>query len=619
MKNTKNFIVFTFAFVQSCLFLTNELFAQNKKRVSKTTKKVSSTREKLASPSSNVNLQITEDSTRAGTASRVGRVNASTSSSSTSSVDDDTAAQLLADNLQACIQSQCDGDVPFEKCFKTGQAEYLVRINETCKDMYDDASNDMIRVKAMNLLNTKIKSYFSESCSSAGGKVSGNDCKIDICYFAKGGEGKNAREVKRCNTYKVGQSFTCSPTTFGLNSQDLEYSEGLSTTDMATLIQSGMGILQGAITTTASAIDAVQASKELKVKSNVKGTDCKCTWNQTTYTLDCGSPENNCKQVWSKCTPNGTKKDCGAVIPGETIVMDSYGVYYKSKNGNGDGKVSENSCSTFKPNENPSGTCDVIITEYTEVARLEKEAELYKKFVDFNQLQRKDTINNIANQLAQGQVIASFQSNYNTNTSSDYTVCGIGVGSVGSYGYTDFSELAKKWNASNSANQVSAECSTVNSIIICKKLSAECNNAIWDAAKGNYIVNAKTASSASPSSTDFDVNKIVTNLEKLNTTQYATNNYSSAVSDYNEKVKSANEKKSELEELQERKDQGLANAISSGTATLVQQGTALTTTLISASNNKGVMTGSCYLGDPQNGGIYFAGESQSKTISWKNM
>ena len=602
MKNTGKFFIFTLAFIQVCISFQSDIFAQSKKRAVKSTKKTTSTRSKLSSPTAG----IVEDTLRANLSTRAGRVPSGTGSSTSSTpVDEDSAAQLLADNLQACIQSQCDGDVPFEKCFKSGQAEYLVRINTTCKAMYDGASSDVVRVKAMNLLNTKIKGYFNESCSSAGGKVSGNDCKVDICYFAKGGEGKNAREVKRCNSYKIGQSFTCSATTFGLNDQDLEYNEGLSSTDIATLVQSGMGILNGAITTTMSAIDAAQASKELRLKSNVIGRNCVCDWSFDTNTLTCSS--SSCKETWTKCGTEGKAKEC----KGDNKKVDSYGVYYLvADNTNYIPLDSNNLCSKIKVGSDSvtNMSCQIEIPELTEVARLEKEAELYKKYTDFNKLKLNDNINNIVNVATQQAAFAQFGNDIGLSTQTNEIDCGVPVGVVMG---NSLGQLVVDYNKNNPSSKVTSSCQVSNNgLYVCKRDSSNCMNAVFK--NGTYI--ATNSTTPDIGNVGNAVNTLTTSLANAN---LSTNNYSSAVSEYNEMVKSANEKKNELEELKNRKEDGLSNAIASGTATLVQQGAAMTTTLVSAANNKGVMSGACYLGDPQNGGVYFASDGQSKKLTWK--
>ena len=160
---------------------------------------------------------------------------------------------------------------------------------------------------------------------------------------------------------------------------------------------------------------------------------------------------------------------------------------------------------------------------------------------------------------------------------------------------------------------------------ICKKKVNECANATWNSSQEDFIATkAGTIDTGYFTTKNQDDNKKTQFEVKMNTFNESlktlkTNNYSSAVSTYNSKMKSVNEKKEEIASLKERKSTGIANAIGTAASTLTQQGTALTTTLISASQNKGIRTGNCYIGDPQNGGTLFAPENSRKTLSWKNL
>lgn len=585
MRNSNKILVFLLVF--------SGIFAISNKDIVAAVKHAKA---KKVTPKKKVNT-VSSDAT---VTSRAGRTTITTTTTTTTAVDEDTEASLLAGNLKVCITSACDGDVAFEKCFKKGQAEYFVRADTTCKAMYDKASSDVVRLKAINNLNSTIKTYFNDACESAGGKVSGDVCKVKVCYVAKG---EDTSDLKNCSDYKIGQSFTCSYTAFGFSDQDMEYKTKMTTEQLGQVINASMGLVQGALSTTVSIVDAVSASKELKTKNDIKGKECYGIWTYGSNTLSI-TPSANCKEVWDKQEKKCSGTDC------ET---DTYGNWYKVE------KKTDNlvppkdiaSCDTINVSEwKNDSKCYVELSEYTELTKAEKEAELYKKFTDFDSLKFEDQINNIGK-------AAYLSDNLSVNSSGD------------DYVYFSVSSA----NPNVSACKIDAEKNNgIASTCIIESKDDLCSRATsteWSACQSRsdrYSLACKCKSKSTSNggvgifldeSGKFDSTKVKdfqTNLKG-----FTTNNYSSAVSTYNSKMKSVNEKKDEITELKSRKSTGIANAIATGSSTLMQQGTALTTTLISVDKNKGVRTGACYLGDPSSGGIYFAPENSRKTLSWKNL
>lgn len=536
-----------------------------------------------------------------------------TTTAATTAVDEDTEASLLAGNLKVCITSACDGDVAFEKCFKKGQAEYFVRADTTCKAMYDKASSDIVRLKAINNLNSTIKTYFNDACESAGGKVSGDVCKVKVCYVAKG---EDTSDLKNCSDYKIGQSFTCSYTAFGFSDQDMEYKTKITSEQIGQIVNASMGLVQGALSTTVSIVDAVSASKELKAKNDIKGKECYGIWTYGSNTLSI-TPSSNCKKTWTK---EENKKAC-TDDKSKICKTDTYGNWYNETD-NTDTKHNtyENfdkiaSCDTVDVSQWTDGKkCYVELSEYTELTKAEKEAELYKKFTDFNKLKIKDAAASYGQAIFLNKTFGGDKTTssdkyvfvFNSKSAND-TACQAEASSnykdivnVGSCKMTNQSQNCPLYGDNYDKCMEKHEYKKYEVSCSCDKKTSTTNTVSFIKEDGTFD--------------EGEFEKFEKGLAKT-----SSNNYSSAVSTYNSKMKSVNEKKDEIAELKSRKSSGIANAIATGSSTLMQQGTALTTTLISADKNKGVRTGACYLGDPSNGGIYFAPENSRKTLSWKNL
>ena len=100
-------------------------------------------------------------------------------------------------------------------------------------------------------------------------------------------------------------------------------------------------------------------------------------------------------------------------------------------------------------------------------------------------------------------------------------------------------------------------------------------------------------------------------------TNYASQ-FSSAVSNYNSSQGALNKSREELEQAGKDIESGITDL----TQGVLGGGTQLITSMMAAKENKGTMTGGCYIGDPTNSGdgtvaVFFAPEGESKKISWK--
>lgn len=604
MRNSNKILVFLLVF--------SGIFAISNKDIVAAVKRAKA---KRVIPKKKVNT-VSSDAT---VTSRAGRTTTTTTTTSTTTaVDEDTEASLLAGNLKVCITSACDGDVAFEKCFKKGQAEYFVRADTTCKAMYDKASSDVVRLKAINNLNSTIKTYFNDACESAGGKVSGDVCKVKVCYVAKG---EDTSDLKNCSDYKIGQSFTCSYTAFGFSDQDMEYKTKMTTEQLGQVINGIMGVAQGALSTAVSIGEAVSASKELKAKNDIKGKECYGIWTYGSNTLSI-TPSTNCKKTWTK---EENKKAC-TDIKNKICKTDTYGNWYEETD-NDDKKTYQNlngkkSCDIVdvsnwgdSSSKGKISECYVELSEYTELTKAEKEAELYKKFTDFNKLKIKDAAASYGQAIFLNKTFGG-----DKTTSSDKYAFVFDSNSANDTACQ--AEASSKYESTVNVGS----CKMTNQSQTCPLYGDNYNDCMKKHEYKKYEVSCSCDKQTSTTNTvsfinnetgEFDEGAFSRFEEGLAKT--SSNNYSSAVSTYNSKMKSVNEKKDEITELKSRKSSGIANAIATGSSTLVIQGANLTTTLISVDKNKGVRTGACYLGDPSSGGIYFAPENSRKTLSWKNL
>lgn len=629
MKNRNIKFIFFGILLLISVFLADNIFAAPSKRATKS--KSTSSRKKNKTTVANTASTENLDDERAGSTTARARGTISTTTTSTTAVDDDTAAELLASNLLACINSACYGDVPYEKCFKTGVAETYIRANSECLSMYNGAKSDLIRIKAKNLITTKIKSYFADSCSSAGGKVSGDVCKVQICYFAKGGDKKQ----KRCQDFNVGKSFTCSYQAFGLTDKDMEYQEEMTGEQMGMIVNAGINAFTGLLQTGMSVADTVMASKELKKKNILKGKDCAFVYSYGADHLEVS--DNYCDYSELEMCENQGKKECKDTNGKNVDVTDDQGRHYKGYNKkqdtstpaevvsskdigkdqakvNGNNPVSCQSLTAGKWVKDGDGSttynkCYVEFSEWTDLAVKEKEAELYKKFTDFKTLQFKD---NVGAAYLQAEYTNAMGVNLGNNNKK---YCSFGVEITGrlsgsyeavckQHAPTECSPSSPKLDTCTSAYST-YDSSTTNSKIIVN-CSCEVDN----------------GDSTNTSTTSKQLLNAYNNGyfgENNNGNAIVINNYSSAVETYNSMQKSVSEEKKKITALEEKKQSGLSNAIASGASTLVQSGGALTTAIVAAKSNTATMTGACYIGDPENGGSLFANEGAAKKLTWSNL
>ncbi|MBD5405689.1 hypothetical protein HDR59_04040 [bacterium] len=663
MKNSLNKRIFLNILFLMGVFTAADIYAArpNAKRASRS-KSSTPTKKKTSLSSSSETTTIiesSEDRSASGTVTaRPGRTN-TVSATSSSAVDDDTAAELLASNLLACLQSPCYGDVPYEKCFSNGAAESYTRANTTCLGMYNGAANDVVKVKAMNQVNTKIKSYFADSCSSAGGRISGNTCKIKVCYQAKGG---SHHSPTKCMEYNVGKQVTCSATAFGLSQQDLEYKEDMTSEQLGTIVQAGMQTLSGLLETGVAVVDAVQASKKLKSGSDVKGKDC---WGVYTYGSE-SITDIHCKEEWKKCK-DGKKKGCTCEDGTTTTKTDSAGNYYcvtptyEEKPSATTTTTMNTDMRTLMSGEEPSigdkgisvsllmnpsygadlpssgititskyckslneasfksaRSCYVELPEWTEVAVQEQEASLYKKFTNFKKLQLQEKLDT----MKQGAIYAGLQKEASQFGQSTYVQCSTSVGyrqywddNTKTSKYKACSQLALEYNKDNPNNKVNpSQCVDYQGECLCKNEGDACKDAVKQ--KDGYYKEQEF---------DYDdgVKKLENKIDNLSYAMIGKNEdkltLSSATETFNSMQKKVNEKKQEITSLQEKKNTGIQKAISSGAQTLTTAGSTMTMAIVNANNNIGTMTGSCYIGDPAQGGVYLMSDNEVKKLTWKNL
>lgn len=649
MKNSNKFIVFC-SFLMIGVFVADTIFAAPNKRATRTKKSSKKTSVQSASQIVETGSSDTVNDERAGNTTARARGNTTVTTTTTTPVDEETAAQLLASNLLQCVNEACYGDIAYEKCVRTGVVDTYIHGNATCLTLYNKEKSDIVKIKAKNLVNAKIKSYFADACSGAGGKVSNDSCKIQVCYFAKGGGEKR----KQCKDIAVGKSFTCSYTEFGLQPEDMEYKEEMTSEQMGMIINAGINAFTGLTQVGLSVADSVIASNELKKKSNIKGKTCKGEYivgSEHIGTIFCKETwelNNKCKSKnTSKDTSNDTSKDTSPdtskdTSPGVICVQDEYGNKYEKKNTIEDYNshlIGLTNCNSLKSAKD--GTkCFVELSEHTELAVKEKEAELYKKFTNFSNLKLKDAMNSVA---IQG-VVTDYSADVRKNVAPDQKNCGVYIGQFGGFYYYP-GYPATQTTTPQTCEQVAQEkysgkvhldhCKQTNQgRCYCKSNENDCENATWNENTGGWWAAGKmnseyfapttykgASSDDGPEITfvgdsqfDLKTRAMQTALENL-----STNNYDSAKETYNSMQKKVSEEKTKISSLEERKSTGLQNAIATGASTLVQSGTSLSTAIVAANSNTGTMIGSCYIGDPENGGNLFSTEGAAKKLTWGSL
>ena len=162
----------------------------------------------------------------------------------------------------------------------------------------------------------------------------------------------------------------------------------------------------------------------------------------------------------------------------------------------------------------------------------------------------------------------------------------------------------------------------------CRTSTGKANGCSWN---GNYYAKASGGDSVASqylenenknlqerkaSATDgenVDANKDLSLLKGLNKD---ISDYNKVRSQYDSNQDELNKHKKELEELEAKSGAGVQSIISEGVSTIGKSAITLVTTSMEASNNKGIMTGNCYLGDPANGNLFMVG-GESKKLTWK--
>lgn len=176
----------------------------------------------------------------------------------------------LTDKLMACLNPVCDGSVAYEKCFKTSGIDVHFVSVPDCVAYLNAASSEDIKIRAKNNVKEKIKKYFKDACTEAGGTTKGERCKFDIYYYAKSPDGKHKKK-EGPTTHNVGQMLTCSYSNFGLSESSLQYELEMDAATKGALINSGiqmgMGVLQGGM----KIFQANKTKKELEKTTEPAG------------------------------------------------------------------------------------------------------------------------------------------------------------------------------------------------------------------------------------------------------------------------------------------------------------------------------------------------------------
>ncbi|MCQ2565036.1 MAG: hypothetical protein MJ152_04190 [Clostridia bacterium] len=372
MESRKSFLAILTLILAGSIIVSGDLaFAKKSKKTS--SKK--SSKSKKSKKAETVVVSDDNSEERIATSSTTRRGSSSTSTTSTSSntvVDEATEISNLKSNLLGCLSGQCSGDVPFEKCFKTANIETYLAANGNCQTYLNAASSETIRVLAKQQVTSKINEYFKQSCSEAGGEVSGESCKLKLYYYARSADGKHTRKSD-AKLQSIGTTFTCTYANFGLGQQDLEYKPEMSAEDKIQLIQSSIQLGTGLLNTGIQAFQAVKASKDLK-RANAYEEDAWYKFDGKTLTRDgeaCVTYHYGKSGAGIGLTEknNLTSDDCDGGI-GAKIETDSNGAKYCTKsstNINCKTKHSTEDCSTKK-----DVGCYVYIEKSNEIKRAEK-------------------------------------------------------------------------------------------------------------------------------------------------------------------------------------------------------------------------------------------------------
>ncbi len=639
MEKNKKFLTILLLMLGVGLTISTDISAQKKGKSSKSKSKAQSKAKKKSNSSSsrnesaNSSTNADENTTRAlnstTTTSTTSSTNTTTTTTSTYSEEDEI--ENLTEKLKDCVYAQCAGDVAFEKCFKTGQVDSFIASNSTCQEHINNASNDNIVRTAKNNLRAVIQNYLKTACTEAGGKVTGTTCKFDIYYQAKGPDGQKSRSGVY-KTFAMGSTFTCNYSNFGLNKSDIEYKEEATSEQKMAMITAGIELGMSALNSTIQIVDAVNTSKKLKEKSRYMH-DAWYKFDKTNLTVDTVDVEY-------KYGPKGKEKElenidyqCSIGKYKEEKRSDDEGTYYNAcwKSNNNQKTKKENECNekiTFcEKDGTPVGCkneCYVYIEKATPIKVSEKLSELMRTIGD---LEGKRQNAELAQQfigIAKTEIATKTAQNLaNTyGTSNDQVMC-----------------ISEKIEIDNNNNSASAAASTKNYFQqkYCEKNSSGKHWVCVDMSKNTdynpkdckfegdlWWAPQKTGTNASSTPNELYAQTLY-NQQKNNTTGNTflkdlnndVSDYNKALNTYNTNQTKLNEQKKELEELREKSNSSISNIASQATQALMGSGMTMLTTGMAMKENKGLMTGACYLGNPDQGGSILINEGEAKKLTWK--
>ena len=601
-------------------------YAKKKKKNKKSSK---SSKHKSGSPviSNNTTTSVSQSNeARSVAVDRAARNGGSSSSAQKQKPKDpDVEIEELRSNLLACLAAPCDGSVSYEGCFKETNQEIKYRQSSDCMGYINNASDAGIVARAKLQVSQNIKAMLKEACDGIGGKVSGSTCKVDIFYKAKSPDGKHSVENSR--TFTVGQTVTCSYASFGLSQQSLEYQKEMSTEQKMALLNAGIGAITPLVQGGMALFQAHRLKKELAETDRVIGSG----W----FKFNGKSLENCC---YSKKREYGAKKDL--VAKGEGFpTKDSSGWYIDIDEPN----CSQDECKTvnlcsdrnFKIEaEKPS--CAIELTNVSDLKIKEKLSELIRTKVDLEGLKAEHDFAKstqglrqmIGTQMYARQMtnnIEKLVGNNEPQPCSDVKYIGSSCIIDGKKENVLSADKARDCITEGKTYDKNWECYHTNSGWSC----GDKNTCSWTGIDWKQTINNNKGKGAgSTGSEEYTIGTFNTDITKIGssyktlmqgdeTTRKSISEYKSTLSAYETNQNSLNEANKSKEELRKKVDevgqQGLAQ-LSQGA---IGGTTQIATSLMSQQENKGIMTGNCYIGSGN--GPLFITDGETKKITWKGM
>ena len=387
MESRKSFLVVLSLVLAGSLISSNDAFSAKKQNnTRKSTKKSNSKKGKTTSKN---HLSTSSDAERRGSTSTT---TTSTSTTTTTYANPQEEAYALTSNLMQCLQPSCRGKVEYEKCFKTSQITKYIELNNTCNDYMNKASADA-RALATSSVRNKIKKYFQESCDAAYGEIHGDNCEVQITYYAKL---PNGNSVKKAKIKNVGDTFTCDPAIFDIDTADLEYTPEKTAEEKAANIQNTINFITGALDTGVKIYSAVKSSQDLKKAAAYK----RDAWykfdgktlsiEKTCATYDYGAEGKGMSNSdWNKQKDNDVI--CETDLNGAKyckLLQEKTDEYVSSNDNrykNCKEDASKHKCSDISEDSGFS-TCSVFIEKSNELKEQETLADLIKNKADLNAL-----------------------------------------------------------------------------------------------------------------------------------------------------------------------------------------------------------------------------------------